>query len=255
VTTSAERVLAVVPARGGSKGLPGKNVRPLMGVPLIAHTILMARSCRCIDRLVVSTDSDEIATVARAFGADVPFMRPVQLAQDDTPIWPVLQHALNVIEEAGPRRYDYLLLLDPTSPGRLPEDIEGALAKLRAVPGADGIVGVSRPAFNPIWTCVVERDGWMADLIDAGATYTRRQDVPAAFRINAMLYLWRTAFVRGAATSWRVGARNLLYETPELRSLHIDSPEDFAHAELLLHSGAVRLPWLDLQVSCGPSPT
>jgi CMP-N-acetylneuraminic acid synthetase len=239
------RVLAVIPARGGSKGLPGKNVRPLWGIPLIAHTVLLTRMCAGLNRAIVSTDSNQIAEVAREFGGDVPFMRPLELAGDDTPIWPVLQHALAVVEAEERREYQYLALLDPTSPGRHPEDIEGALGRLRSVPSADGIVAVSQPTFNPMWTCVIERDGWMTDLITDGAQFTRRQDVPVVYRINAMLYIWRTSFVR-TAVSLRVGARNLLYETPEHRSVHIDSPDDFAHAEALLASGAVQFPWMPL---------
>jgi CMP-N,N'-diacetyllegionaminic acid synthase len=237
-------VLAVVPARGGSKGLPGKNVRLLAGIPLIAHTLLFARMCPAFDRVIVSTDSMEIAEVARHFDGDVPFMRPPELARDDTPIWPVLQHALTAVESAERLEYDYLVLLDPTSPGRDPADVDGALRRLRSMPDADGIVGVSQPSFNPMWTCVIERDGWMADLAKEGAHFTRRQDVPTVYRINALLYIWRCAFVR-SAPSWRVGARNLMYETPESRAIHIDSAEDFGHAEWLLASGAVRLPWLE----------
>lgn len=238
------RVLAVVPARGGSKGLPGKNIRPLRGIPLIAHTLLMARMCQSIDRVVVTTDSDEIADVAKRFGGDVPFLRPAALAQDDTAIWPVLQHALATVEHAEAREYDYLALLDPTSPGRTPEDLEGALQRLRTAVDADGIVGVSQPPFNPMWTCVVEQDGWMKDLVAAAGTYTRRQDVPTVYRINATLYIWRTPFVR-RAPSWRVGARNLMYEVPEQRAVHIDSLDDFEHAEALLARGAVTFPWVD----------
>ena len=241
------RVLAVVPARGGSKGLPGKNIKPLAGVPLIAHTLLMTAMCPSITRVIVSTDSTEIADVARRFNADVPFLRPAQLAQDDTAIWPVLQHALAEVEAAESRPYDYLALLDPTSPGRLPEDVEAALARLHAVPDADGIIGVSQPPFNPMWTCVIERDGWMSDLVPEGARYTRRQDAPVVYRINATLYIWRTSFVR-RAESWRVGARNLLHEVPEDRAVHIDSADDFEHAQLMLERGTVTFPWM-------PSPS
>lgn len=237
-------LLAVIPARGGSKGLPGKNIRPLAGIPLIAHSILLARLCPEIDRLAVSTDSPEIAAVAKQYGADVPFMRPAELARDDSPSWPVVRHALETMEQIDDRCYEYLLLLDPTSPGRLPEDIAGALKRLASVPEADGIVGVSRPEFNPIWTCVVERDGLMVDLVPDGGRYTRRQDVPTVYRINASLYIWRTEFVRREAGSWRLNARNLICEVPELRAIHIDHAEEFERAELFLRSGVIRFPWL-----------
>lgn len=240
-----ERLLAVIPARGGSKGLPGKNIRPLMGIPLIGHTILMTRMCPQISRAIVSTDSAEIAAIAREYSGDVPFVRPAELAQDDTHIWPVLRHALQTVEAQEQRVYDYLLFLDPTSPGHLPDDIARALAKLKAVPEATGVISVSQPEVNPIWTCVVERDGWMTDLFPEAPTYKRRQDVPTVFQLNALLYLWRTDFARREPASWRYNCKNLIYETPLQRSIHIDDADEFARAELLLRNGLVKFPWLD----------
>jgi len=101
------KILAVIPARGGSKGLPGKNIRPLAGLPLIAHSIKLAQFCPQVTRLIVSTDSEEIAAVARKFGAEIPFMRPFDLAQDDTPMWPVLRHALQMVESEENSKYDF----------------------------------------------------------------------------------------------------------------------------------------------------
>lgn len=237
-------LLAVIPARGDSKGFPGKNVHPFAGLPLIAHTVLFARLCPEISRTVVSTDSTEIAEVARKFGAEVPFLRPAELAGDETPMWPVLRHALEFMESRKDRPYDYLLLLDPTSPARDPVDVAGALRRLMASPSADGIIGVSRPDFNPIWHCVVERDGWMADLIPEGAGFDRRQDVEAVYRINGSIYIWRAEFVRRERTSWRRHGKHLLYELPEARAMSIDSLAELRRAEALVQSGLIRLPWL-----------
>ena len=238
------RTLAIIPARGGSKGLPGKNIRELAGLPLIAHSILLARRCPEIAETVVTTDADTIADVARRFDARV-LMRPSELAQDDTPMWPVIRHALAEIDRQDGPSFEAVLLLDPTSPGRLPEDIAAACARLAAAPGVDGVIGVSRPDFNPIWHCVIERDGHMADLIPAGAAYTRRQDVPPVYRINASLYLWRAAFVRREADGWREQGRHLLHEIPEARAIHIDDADEFARADVLIRAGVIRLPWLD----------
>lgn len=243
-TNNEPAVLAVIPARGGSKGLPGKNIRPLAGRPLIAHSIALANTCQEISRTVVSTDSDEIADVARGAGGDVPFLRPGELARDDTPMWPVIRHALESVEHEEKREYDYVLLLDPTSPGRLPEHVAGAMKRLQDTATADGIIGVSRPEFNPIWHCVVERDGWMQDLMPDAATYARRQDVPTVYRINATLYAWRADFVRREVADWRSGGRHLLYEVPELNAIHIDDADEFARAELFIERGILRLPWL-----------
>lgn len=240
---SGRRLLAVIPARGGSKGLPGKNVRPLAGLPLIAHTILFARMCPEIDRCIVSTDSEEIAAVARQYGADVPFLRPAGLADDQAPILPTLTHALKGAEHTDPP-YDYVALLDPTSPARLPSDVRDALARLHAHPAANGIVAVSEPEFNPIWHCVVERDGVMEDLVTGGADFVRRQDVPRVYRINALLYIWRAAFTRSGEIQWRRGRVNLLHEVPESRAVHIDTIEEFEAAERQLAAGRVQFPWL-----------
>lgn len=236
------RTLAVIPARGGSAGLPGKNIRPFAGLPLLAHSLLLARACPEIDRCVVSTDSEEIAAAARAHGGEAPFLRPPELARADTPVWPVLRHALEALERLEGRTYERLILLDPTSPTRLPEDVAAAHRRLAAAPEADGIVAVSRPEFNPVWHCVVDKGGWMADLFPEGAAVDRRQDAPPVYRINGLLYLWRAAFVR-SAQSWRTG-RNLLLETPELRAVSIDDLAQFETAELLVTSGLIRLPWL-----------
>jgi len=242
--TFRPKLLAVIPARGGSKGLPGKNIRPFAGLPLIAHSILFARTCPEIDRAIVSTDAPEIADVARQFGADVPFLRPSELARDETPVWPVLRHALLHASEQDGVTYDGLLLLDPTSPARESSDITEASRRLWATPLADGIVGVSRPDFNPIWHCVVERDGWMVDLMETGAGFGRRQDVPPVYRINGSLYIWRASFVRSQERSWRQTGRHLIYEIPESRAVSIDDAEQFERAELLVKGGLMTLPWL-----------
>ena len=243
------RVLGVIPARGGSKGLPGKNIRPFAGLPLIAHTIQFARLCPDMTRCIVSTDSGEITEVAKQFEADVPFQRPAALAQDETPMWDVLRHALEWIERDEATPYDLLALLDPTSPAREPSDLSEALRRLLAKPEADGIIGVSQPDFNPIWHCVIERNGWMTDLIPEGAAFTRRQDVPVVYRVNGALYLWRAEFVRTQTGNWRQAGKHLLYELPESRAMSLDTVEEFERAEALIKHGLISLPWLQPSVA------
>jgi N-acylneuraminate cytidylyltransferase len=243
------RTLAVIPARGGSKGLPGKNLQPLAGVPLIEHSIRLAGLCPEVDRLVVSTDSDEIAGVARAAGAEVPFIRPAALARDDTPMLPVLRHVLRELDPEG-EAYDLLLLLDPTSPGRLPEDVARAHALLANDAEADGVVAVSEPSFNPIWHAVVESDGYMEQLLPAGRRYGRRQDLPRVLRINAALYLFRSSFLRGVHETWLDGC-HLMLEIPDERAVHIDDRRDLELCELLVEAGRLRLPWLEEQARRG----
>ena len=140
--------------------------------------------------------------------------------------------------------YDLLLLLDPTSPGRLPEDVTAAHGLLAENPEADGVVAVSEPPFNPIWHAVVEREGFLEPLLVEARTYGRRQDVPRVLRINAALYLFRAEFVRRVKDTWMEG-RHLALELPELRAFHLDSEDDFRLCELVLERGLVQLPWLE----------
>jgi N-acylneuraminate cytidylyltransferase len=233
--------LAVIPARGGSKGLPEKNTRLLAGLPLLEHSVRLAGLCPEVDRTVVSTDSTSVAGVARAAGAEV-LERPSELAQDDTPMLPVLKHALDALDPDG-STYDLLLLLDPTSPGRLPDDVAAAHRLFSAAPEADGVVAVSQPRFNPIWHAVVERGGFLEPLVPEARAYGRRQDVPRVLRINAALYLFRSSFLRRESETWLNG-RHLVLEIPDVRAFHIDSAEDLQVAELLVAGGLVALPWL-----------
>ena len=174
----------------------------------------------------------------------MPFMRPPELALDDTPMWPVLRHALSQIEEQEGESYDLLMLLDPTSPAREPSDVTQAVSRLRDNPLADGIICVSQPDFNPVWNCVVERDGWMADLFEDASRFNRRQDAPTVYWINGALYAWRTGFVRNQESSWRMTNRSLMYEIPQYRSMSIDTRGEFDRAECLINAGLISLPWM-----------
>jgi CMP-N,N'-diacetyllegionaminic acid synthase len=242
---SLRPLLAVIPARGGSKGLPGKNICPLAGLPLIAHSIRLAERCPEIDQCIVSTDSEEIAAVARAYGADAPFLRPAELAQDDTPMWIVLQHALREMEHRNNKSFASLLLLQPTSPCRLPEDVSHAMEMLDAEPTAAGVVAVSEPHFNPRWVCVEESGGHMKRLVPESTNYTRRQDVPPVYRINGLLYLWRRDHVAHSATPRYFEEPYRMLVVPEIRAGDIDTAQDLAMMELLLREGLIQLPWLE----------
>jgi N-acylneuraminate cytidylyltransferase len=236
-------MLAVIPARGGSKGLKGKNIREFAGIPLIAHSIRLAALCPEITRSIVSTDSPEIASVARSHGAHVPFLRPQELAQDASPMWPTLQHALRSMEELDKTRYESILLLDPTSPGRIPPDVTNAAAILDADPSANGVIAVSEPNFIPRWDCVVEQNGYIAQAFECD--YDCRQDVPVAYRVNALLYLWRRDFLMSNAETPAIdSAHYRLLKVPEMRAIHIDELVDFQIAELKVRAGMVILPWL-----------
>ncbi|HVU91349.1 MAG TPA: acylneuraminate cytidylyltransferase family protein [Jatrophihabitans sp.] len=238
-------VLAVVPARGGSKGLPGKNVRPLAGLPLIGHSLRAAELVPSVTRCVVSTDSPEIAQVAAGLGGDVPFRRPAELAEDATPMAPVLRHALAAVEEQEGRRYDLVLLLDPTSPARDPAEIEAAVGRLLEHPGWDGVVSVSAPTFHPVWVGVRDaQDGRLERYFAEGTGVTRRQELDRYLRINGNFYVWRAAFVRRLENSWFDEGVHGMVEIPEARAFAIDYAYEFDLLEALIAQGLINLPWL-----------
>ncbi len=242
------RVLAVVPARGGSKGLPGKNIRPLAGLPLLAHSLRAAALVPSVTRCIVSTDSPEIAAVAREAGGDVPFERPAELAADETPMAPVLRHALATVEEQEGTAYDYLLLLDPTSPARRPETVEAAVALLASRPEWDGVVSVSAPHFHPVWVGVrgsSDDQDRMERYFEAGTGVTRRQQLDRYLRVNGNFYVWRADFVRRLRESWMDEGVHGMVEIPEADAFAIDHLEEFRTLEALLSGGAITLPWLD----------
>lgn len=239
----SSRILAIIPARGGSKGLPGKNIRSFAGLPLIAHSILLAKACPEISRCIVSTDSPDISEIAKRFGAEVPFLRPTELSRDDTALWPVLRHALAFCETEEKESYDYVVLLDPTTPCRLPHYLSKALSRLQKKSLADGIIAVSQPDFNPLWHSVVNREGWMTDLFPEAQKINRRQDAPVIYRINGALYIWNAKFMKSQEGGWRQG-KHLMYEIPDFAAISIDTEDEFERAELFVTSGLFLLPWL-----------
>ena len=224
-------VLGVVPARAGSKGVPDKNLRPLAGRTLLALVAEAARGSGAIDRLVLSTDSEAIAVAGRAAGLEVPFMRPAALAQDDTPMLPVIVHALDALQQSGwvP---DYVVLLQPTSPLRRPEHVAEAVRRLRES-GADSVVTVVEVPkhLSPDYVMKVE-DGVLRPFLTEGARITRRQDVrPACYR-DGTVYAFRRDTIDRHGSIY--GERCLPLTIDARESLSIDSPEDWAAAERIL---------------------
>jgi N-acylneuraminate cytidylyltransferase len=231
------KVLGVITARGGSKGLPGKNLKILAGKPLIAYTVKAARDSGAFDRLVLSTDSPDIAEAARTMGCDVPFMRPADLARDETPHLPVLQHAVRWLDEHQQYRPDAVMILQPTSPLRRPQHIREAIAVLNRL-DVDSVVSVSEvPAhYNPMRTLRVDDRG-MASLFVTGQPVrrrlNRRQDMPQAWTMNGAIYLFRTPVLSAAEPSL-YGDRTAAYVMSHAHGISIDSLDDWAEAERLL---------------------
>lgn len=228
------RVLALVPARGGSKGLPRKNVRPLGGKPLVAWPIEAALASTLVDRVVLTTDDEEIAECGRAAGADVPFMRPPALAADTASSIDVVFHALEELAKTDPP-YDYIVLLEPTSPFTEGADIDAALAELHAGRDAgDAMVGValseiSHPAYS------VERrpDGTLKPCFAPDfAHLARRQDLSEVFFLEGSLYLTDAEAFRRERSFYH--KRTLPYVVPRWKALEIDALIDFLFAEAIL---------------------
>lgn len=218
-------LLAVIPARGGSKRLPLKNLRLLAGKPLICYTIAGARKAQAAGRVLVSTDDPRIREVALAAGAEAPFLRPAELAGDDTPMVDVICHAVAYLVEKEDRTFPYFAVLQPTSPLRTAEDIDRAFALLLASP-ADSLVSVSaRPLRSEE---IYRRKG---EFIEASFPPADRQ---CFFQLNGALYMGKTSLLKERRL---LGDAVLPYFMPEGRSLDIDYPGDLELAEVLLKGG------------------
>jgi N-acylneuraminate cytidylyltransferase len=227
------RVLGIITARGGSKGIPGKNLKPLGGRPLIDFTIDAANDTP-LDRLILSTEDRRIADAARRLGCEVPFMRPAELARDETPHLPVIQHAVQWLREQDNYVPDVVLTLQPTSPLRSSADIAAALRMLE-LSDADSVVSVNAvsPHAHPMRMLRIAADG-LATLFVTGEPVrnriNRRQDLPEAFVMNGAIYACRTGVLSGPEPSL-YGNRVVAYPMPIERSISIDTPEDWEEAE------------------------
>jgi len=222
------RILALIPARGGSKGLPRKNLLPLAGHPLIAHTIRVALEAGAATDVVVSTDDAEIAATARAYGAAVPFMRPAALAEDSARTIDVVIHGLQTMEALSQRRYDAVLLLQPTSPLRQAADVQAAL-QLYIDERADSLISVfewqSPHPFYMYWM----RENEPLPVLNTARLYHRRQDFPAVYVRNGAIYLTDREVLLRRQTFYGDRLRAIIM--PAARSINIDHPDDLQQAE------------------------
>jgi len=228
----AARILVIITARGGSKGVPRKNIRPLGGRPLIAWTIETALAIKDhVARVVVSTDDAEIAAISRTYGAEVPFLRPAELAQDTTKSLPVLQHAVQAIEQQDGSPVDWVLLLQPTTPFRSAEDIIACLDFARAG-DCDSVISVAPSPVHPIFVKSIDDEGFLRPFLLEEPEGLRRQDAqPPAYVRNGAVYLTRRDVLMETNSIW--GRRIKAYVMPPERSVNIDSEADFLLAETL----------------------
>jgi N-acylneuraminate cytidylyltransferase len=220
-----ERVLGVIPARGGSKRLPRKNVRPLAGKPLIAWTIEAARGSRYLDRVVLSSDDAEIIRVARQWNCEAPFVRPAELASDEAPgVGPVL-HAVQALPD-----YALVVLLQPTSPLRTSADIDACIEAC-VERGAPACVSVCAAQENPHWMFTLDAGGRLSPVM-SGKLPDRSQDLPPAYLLNGAVYVARTDWLRERREF--ISPQTVAYVMPADRSTDIDDADDLRHAESLM---------------------
>ncbi|MEK7555185.1 MAG: acylneuraminate cytidylyltransferase family protein [Patescibacteria group bacterium] len=237
------KVLGIIPARGGSKSIPRKNVKSFCGKPLIAWKIEAATQSGIFDRIIVSTDDAEIAETARHYGAEIPFMRPAELAQDSTPTLPVIAHAVRFLEENQNYRVSAVMLLEPTSPGVRPFHIRGAMEVFLKT-GSDSVVSVvETPAmYHPSWAFSLGND-LRTTLFLGGHVRTRikrRQDLPKVYAPNGGIYLFRPALLFNGENASLYGDDVRGYVMDERYSVDIDTPEDWKRGELAMRELVVR---------------
>lgn len=219
-----KKVLAIIPARGGSKGVPRKNIRSLAGKPLIAWTIEEAKKSSYIDRLILSSEDNEIINIAKEYGCEVPFVRPSEFAQDETSGIDPLLHALGELSE-----YDYVISLQPTSPLRLAKDIDACVERMIAT-GSPACVSVTEPSNSPYWMYTVNDKEKMVPLIEQENLTVRRQDLPVVYALNGAVYI--------AEVDWLKQNKSFLttettaFIMPQHRSYDIDTEEDFLWCDL-----------------------
>jgi CMP-N-acetylneuraminic acid synthetase len=234
MTTIACKVLGLIPARGGSKGVPRKNCKLLCGKPLLQYTAESALAAGSLSRVVLSTDDEEIAQLGRWCGLEVPFLRPVELAQDDTPMLPVVQHALRYLEAEG-QHFDAVCLLQPTNPLRRAKDID-ACVELLERSDADAVVTILPVPreFNPHWVYWRDLDGLIRLSTGEESPITRRQDLPPAFHREGSVYVTRRRVVMEENSLYGKRLIGCLLDSGP--SVNIDTEKDWEQAESLLAS-------------------
>lgn len=225
------KTLAIIPARGGSKGLPGKNIRLLAGIPLIAYTIKAAQEAKTVDRIIVSTDDPEIAAIAKESGAEVPFLRPAELSGDNATSIDACLHTLGQAKELLGYHPGIVAFLQPTSPLRNGADIDAA-TKLMHDTGADSVVSVRPVTEYPQWMKKMDDEQRISPLFEDMSKPIPRQNLEKTYLLNGAIYLSTTSSLIDSYSFYGKDTRGFLM--PEERSIDIDSPHDFLIAESLI---------------------
>jgi CMP-N,N'-diacetyllegionaminic acid synthase len=227
-----KRIIGIITARGGSKGIPGKNIKDLAGKPLIAYSIEAVKKSSLLTRVILSTDSDDIIEVAKQYGADIPFKRPAELAEDKSTSMSVAQHALRWLKENDKENYDYLMILQPTSPLRLGSDIDESI-RIAVENDADSVMSMVELEDFSVKKIKVIKDGlilpWQEE---EGSESSRRQDIGRVYKRNCAIYLTKTEYIEKGDL---FGEKSYAYIMPENRSVDINRLVDFELAEFWLN--------------------
>ena len=227
------KVLGTICARGGSKGVKNKNIREIAGKPLIVYTIEYFKKWEKVDRIVCSTDSKEIADIAKKYDAEIPCMRPPELATDTASKIPVLQHIVKTCEQQDNCKYDIIVDLDPTAPLRKRKFLEEAFKKF-VDSEENNLFSVTEARKNPYFNMVeVDKQGY-AHLCKAGS-FVRRQDAPQVYELNASIYIYKRNFLINMDSIY--SDKSIIYEMPVITSVDVDREIDFLFIEFLLKSG------------------
>jgi N-acylneuraminate cytidylyltransferase/CMP-N,N'-diacetyllegionaminic acid synthase len=228
-------VIAIIPARSGSKGLKNKNILNLNGLPLISWSIKEALESQYIDQVVVSTDSVEIQEIAIKFGAEAPILRPPKLADDSSQTYTAIEHMLDFYKISRQQEFEFVVLLEPTSPLRTFEDIDNAIEKLGLHPKATSIVGVGRSETqHPDFLVNIGTEGFISSLAGTNVYSKRRQDISPVFFLEGSIYISRTDSLREFKSFYQ--DRTIAVEFPKWKTFEIDDLTDFLIVEKLLQN-------------------
>jgi CMP-N-acetylneuraminic acid synthetase len=230
-------ILGIIPARGGSKGVPKKNIIPLLGKPLIQYTIEESLKSKKLDKVIVSTDDEEIAEISKSLKAEVPFIRPAELATDTAIAVDVIKHAILKMEDLDKKRYHIVVMLQPTSPLRTSRDIDNAIGLLKGeVDSAVSVVDVGE--HHPLRMHRLVNDGWLINYIHQGKRDTRpRQELPPVYLRNGAIYIARRNVIFSGDV---VGKNCKAYIMPPEKSINIDTKLDLILAEYLLKKAVIK---------------
>jgi CMP-N,N'-diacetyllegionaminic acid synthase len=226
-----KRLLAIIPARGGSKRLPRKNILELSGKPLIAWTIEAALGSKYIDHVVVSTEDKKIASISKEYGADVPFVRPDKLATDESASVDVVLHTIKYLKEIG-KLYDYIILLQPTSPLRTSKNINESIELLQDR-HCDAVISVCETEHSPLWCNTIPSDDDLSNFLDSSVLNKKSQDLKQYYRLNGSIFLCKTDRFEEESTFF-LKSDCFAYKMHQDKSVDIDNQLDFNFASLLI---------------------